>query len=67
MKRGENTKCVAFTTDNDFLSPRLTGKKKKKEGKKKKSVGALGNCSSISTMPQINLDVLHPSGDYMES
>lgn len=30
-------------------------------------VDALGNCSAISTMPQINLDVLHPSGDYMES
>lgn len=33
----------------------------------KKSIGASGNCSVISTMPQINLDVLHPSGDYMES
>lgn len=35
--------------------------------KKKKGLDALGNCSTISTMPQINLDVLHPSGDYMES
>lgn len=33
----------------------------------KKSVGASGNCPAISTVPQINLDVLHPSADYMES
>lgn len=30
-------------------------------------VGASGNCPAISTMPQINLDVLHPSAAYMES
>lgn len=31
------------------------------------SVGALEKFSAIFTLPQINLDVLHPSGDYMES
>lgn len=31
------------------------------------SVEALEHFSAIFTLPQINLDVLHPSGDYMES
>lgn len=45
-----------------YIHPIITHKKGGK-----KSISALGNCSAISTMPQINLDVLHPSGDYMES
>lgn len=57
-----------LTNDNNIFVGTI-GKSKCSPGskKKKKSLSALGNCWASSTLPQINLDVLHPSGDYMES